>query len=356
MWYTRLYDSKTDPAARSVQLLIRVPCALLILCLVAVSLAELIALLFGIERLQKQNGGITLIRAQELVIGQQMKMPKIERSIDVDDKSERCRNKSFALIEKMRNQQTLLTANWTFSYPRLWDRWHVMADYFGPAVNDLKHSFRPFTYIADDEFKHWLEMKDRTDSCNMITIGVGEVWDGEKLIRKKYPQCSLLGVDPGATINRRLVESMNNSRFVHAAVSDRASRTEIYGKDNGTYVYQQNKVVSFVDLLARENGAKLVDFMSIDAEGAEFSLLPILHHERHKLPIVCQFNMELHFKERNYDHSVSEFMEILRGFMAEAHFVLMDIDVYDHLPLNIMMRRVFFVNVMDSECVSKFLC
>ncbi|KAI6210052.1 hypothetical protein M3Y96_00286400 [Aphelenchoides besseyi] len=205
----------------------------------------------------------------------------------------------------------------TFSYPRLWDRWHVMADYFGPAVNDLKHSFR-----------------------------VGEVWDGEKLIRKKYPQCSLLGVDPGATINRRLVESMNNSRFVHAAVSDRASRTEIYGKDNGTYVYQQNKVVSFVDLLARENGAKLVDFMSIDAEGAEFSLLPILHREftfttnhrrldeRHKLPIVCQFNMELHFKERNYDHSVSEFMEILRGFMAEAHFVLMDIDVYDHLPLN----------------------
>lgn len=89
-------------------------------------------------------------------------------------------------------------------------------------------------------------MKNRLDSCNMITIGlmwlvtcslnslsgVGEVWNGEKVVQKMYPQCTLLGVDPGASVNKELVESLPNSRFVHAAVGDISTNLTIYTKGN----------------------------------------------------------------------------------------------------------------------------
>lgn len=86
-----------------------------------------------------------------------------------------------------------------------------------------------------------------------------------------------MGIDPGATINKPLVESIPNSRFVHAAVSDKQTNETVYGKDKGEYAYRDVKVVNFIELIARENQGRLVDFMSVDIEGAEFSLLPLLH-------------------------------------------------------------------------------
>jgi hypothetical protein len=232
---------------------------------------------------------------------------------------ELCKNKSRPIIEEMRHKQTMATSSWAYKYESLWDRWHVMADFFGvnqlssnkksnnffqPLVTDFKYNFRPFTYLADDEFKHWLEMRDRKASCNMITIGkssfypilhclgVGEVWDGERLIQKKYPQCSFLGVDPSAAVNKQLVEALPNSRFIQAALSDKESNVEIYEKgeffqfnliqvlsENGTYAHLQGNVVDFIEFMDQENGFRLVDFMSIDAEGAEFALLPLLHRK-----------------------------------------------------------------------------
>lgn len=95
-----------------------------------------------------------------------------------------------------------------------------------------------------------------------------------------YPQCKFLGIDPGATVNRQLVESIPNSRFIHAAVSDRDSKNQtMYAKDNGEYAYKNSRVVNFIDLMTTENQGRLVDFLSLDAEGAEFALLPLLHCE-----------------------------------------------------------------------------
>lgn len=108
-------------------------------------------------------------------------------------------------------------------------------------------------------------------------LGVGEVWDGEKLIQQKYPQCTFLGIDPGASINRKLVESISNSRFIHAGVSDHDENGTVYGKDNGEYEFKKVKLVNFVNLMMQENQGKLVDFLSIDAEGAEFAILPLIH-------------------------------------------------------------------------------
>lgn len=56
--------------------------------------------------------------------------------------------------------------------------------------------------------------------------------------------------------------------------------------------------------------------------------------KRDRLPKICQFNVELHYGKENYGHTLEDFMENLRGFMVEAHFVLMDIDSFDYLPGN----------------------
>lgn len=90
------------------------------------------------------------------------------------------------------------------------------------------------------------------------------------------PKTEYIGIDPGASKNRQLVESVPNSRFINAAVSDKSTNLTIYEKDNGEYAYQEGTVVSFIELMKRENGDKLIDFMSLDAEGAEFALFPLL--------------------------------------------------------------------------------
>jgi hypothetical protein len=47
--------------------------------------------------------------------------------------------------------------------------------------------------------------------------------------------------------------------------------------DKGEYAHYEGEAVNFLNLMERENKGQLVDFLSLDAEGAEYALLPLLH-------------------------------------------------------------------------------
>ncbi|KAI6185732.1 Iron/zinc purple acid phosphatase-like protein [Aphelenchoides besseyi] len=86
----------------------------------------------------------------------------------------------------------------------------------------VRYEFLPNFF--NDEYKHFLEFSDSSSSCNHITLGVGGSWSGEIALRRKYPQCKMLGVDPVESLSRAVVESDPNSRFILAAVGETAKK------------------------------------------------------------------------------------------------------------------------------------
>lgn len=110
-------------------------------------------------------------------------------------------------------------------------------------------------------------------------MGVGGMWDVEQLIQKKYPQCNFLGVDPDEEY-RKLVESNPRTKYVTAAVYEKAGNfsASVLCNKGGYYpeFIRHEAFADLVNMVGNENG-KTVDFMSIDIEGAEFSILRLLH-------------------------------------------------------------------------------
>ncbi|KAI6212747.1 hypothetical protein M3Y94_00065500 [Aphelenchoides besseyi] len=165
----------------------------------------------------------------------------------------------------------------------------------------------------------------------------------------------MLGVDPVQSLSRAVVESDPNSRFVHAAVGELA-------KKYVASIKSENKVNSYAkkeefphraltELLMNENEGRTVDFMTIDVEGAEFGLLRVLHRKRAELPVICQFNVEIHYANQRYGVSWDEVDKTLNEMIDEAYWVLLNVDQRDF-----KYRRLFFFNVGSEECIYKFLC
>lgn len=81
----------------------------------------------------------------------------------------------------------------------------------------------------------------------------------------------MMGVDMADQPNQQIVESDPNSRFFHALISD---------KDGGSSAPAGKlRYRSMPELLMNENDGKVIDFMNIDLEGAEYALIDILNSE-----------------------------------------------------------------------------
>ncbi|KAI6237942.1 hypothetical protein M3Y95_00318200 [Aphelenchoides besseyi] len=220
-------------------------------------------------------------------------------------------------------------------------------------MDGFRYALKPFKYYAQDEYKYFLEFSDPQSSCNHFAFGVGGSWDGEKALRRKYPQCRMTGVDPVEELSRAVVESDPNSRFILAAVSDVAGEAEALIKDANFAYAQQKKVPhrALTELLMNQNQGRVIDFMTIDVEGAEFRLLKELQEKRAELPVICSFNVEIHFAPIRYNVTWDELDKVLAEMFDEAHYVVLNID-----QRTFKYRRLFMFNIGDDECIQKFLC
>ncbi|KAI6220868.1 hypothetical protein M3Y99_01582900 [Aphelenchoides fujianensis] len=194
-----------------------------------------------------------------------------------------CRRNTAPLVQRMRETQREINRVFQKTVTSAKDRYEMLPDFFRPAMDGFRYVLRPFKYWSQDEYKHFLEFSDLSSACNHITMGVGGSWDGEKALRRKYPQCKMMGVDPTEELSRAVVESDPNSRFIHAAVSDVGGQQQALIKDvktGGEGTFMNRKTFphrSFAELLMNENEGRTVDFMTIDIEGAEFTLFRVLH-------------------------------------------------------------------------------
>jgi len=120
--------------------------------------------------------------------------------------------------------------------------------------------------------KHYLP-KNSTIFCVEI-LGIGADIKAERELQQLFPKCSFLGVDPVYEAGK-IYEQLGGP-FVHAA---------IWKEDNGTleasvfknewYVTRNVTTIRFETVLDMVRG-KVIDFLFMDAEGAEYAVLPHL--------------------------------------------------------------------------------
>ncbi|KAI6198575.1 Methyltransf-21 domain-containing protein [Aphelenchoides besseyi] len=269
----------------------------------------------------------------------------------IADVKRQCRYDTGVLIQSLRDSQRRLNRVWHQLTKSPKERWSTLPEIFDPATNGFKLLLQPFKYYSGDENKFFLPFSNPNSICHHVTVGVGGVWDGEKSLRNKYPQCELLGIDPSYE-NHRIVESIPRSTFLHAALHEKGGNLSADLLDDKGYY--RGKVVPhrpFYEVLIQTTNGHTIDFMTIDTEGAEFSLLKTIHSQRHLFAKICQFNMEIHYARKHYEVSLDEFDELFNSFLDKAHFVLLNV-AYRGVEL----RQLFFLNVGDEECIQKFLC
>lgn len=107
---------------------------------------------------------------------------------------------------------------------------------------------------------------------------MGRTWRAEQALRNRYPQCDFVGIDPKEE-NRAVVESIPRSRFFHKALHEKSGRfrASVLGQ-NGYYNQTEDHLAFSIALMQNANG-HMIDFLTLDTEGGEFSLLKTLHSE-----------------------------------------------------------------------------
>ncbi|KAF7634958.1 hypothetical protein Mgra_00005557 [Meloidogyne graminicola] len=73
---------------------------------------------------------------------------------------------------------------------------------------------------GDGEIKYFLKFKNYLNNteCNIITMGVGHSIEAELELKKNYPECTFLSLDPDPEINADLVEKKLKGTFIKGII------------------------------------------------------------------------------------------------------------------------------------------
>ena len=92
----------------------------------------------------------------------------------------------------------------------------------------------------------------------------------------------------------------------------------------------------------------IFDLMTIDIEGAEYNLLPILAKEN--LIKICQIDFEFHGPPKRYLRSKKHFNALLNFFLLRSDFV----PIFAAKHIQGQHRKLTLINVRSSVCKEKF--
>ncbi|KAK0419855.1 hypothetical protein QR680_014370 [Steinernema hermaphroditum] len=200
-----------------------------------------------------------------------------------------------------------------------------------------------------DETKYHLKAKSIINQCLVLSVGVGLDIKAEQELQQVQPECRFVGSDPTPLGNRELYEKIGT--FYPYAIGDQNGKVEslvINGFDKGysakTVVAQE--LVTFLNHL----NASLVDNMFLDAEYAEYGLLPyfLKGGELDKAnKVICQINIEIHYPSPQQEE---DFAWFLRQLLAEKRYALFHVSkVFFNGHL-----RVVLLNYGSDKCADRY--
>uniref|UniRef100_A0A915KRT0 Methyltransferase FkbM domain-containing protein n=1 Tax=Romanomermis culicivorax TaxID=13658 RepID=A0A915KRT0_ROMCU len=217
-----------------------------------------------------------------------------------------------------------------------------------PAIEDccrfLSKTLPIHTLYNMDDFKFAILPIAGKVKCVTLTIGIGNDIGAEKELKKLIPNCQFIGTDP-------IVESGkiydNIGRYLNIAVSDSNGTIEASVLANGTYQSRNVTAQNFNDLLV-ELKEPVIDFLFLDAEGAEYQIMPLLTNERRYLnSVVCQISVEIHGYSSEYRMNDVDYKAQVLDLIANSSF----------LPIygtKAGFNRMYWLNMESPACLEKY--
>uniref|UniRef100_A0A914QG11 Methyltransferase FkbM domain-containing protein n=1 Tax=Panagrolaimus davidi TaxID=227884 RepID=A0A914QG11_9BILA len=168
------------------------------------------------------------------------------------------------------------------------------------------------------------------------------------------PQSTFLGFDPNPNYSNLFTDVLGG-KFVKATVSgknEKITTRELKEGGLGQYAPVVDKQAqSAAELIETYHGSdKIIDFLSVDVEGAEYSIFERLIKDK-IYQNVCQINVELHPVWYHFTgYSYFDVVKIFRNLFIDGTFLWVD------STLNPPQQwPSFFINVKNEECIEKYL-
>lgn len=228
-----------------------------------------------------------------------------------------------------------------------WDLLHLIINqcsrkYLGANVEYLK-------FRTDKKYLPFVDSSHRP--CVVVTIGVGNETIMEQGMREYYPQCEFYAADPIYEIGR-VYENFGKLFTVAVDSHTQTKQLHIMGS-NEQYEMRTVKAMSLGEFLKEKIRKKVIHFVSMDAEGSEYRLLPYLSSggnfysafdSQNEMVTICQMMIELHGPLKDYEITTQKFEKMFLGFIASSPYV----PLRAYSPGN--HHRMLVFNAMDPEC------
>ncbi|KAF7633601.1 Methyltransf_21 domain-containing protein [Meloidogyne graminicola] len=237
-------------------------------------------------------------------------------------------------------------------------------NYFNKIWGEHFTQLEPLGLQADPtEKKYFLKLNNSTSKhdCAVVTMGIGQTVDAEIELKRIYPQCTFLALDPVSEVNENLVKNKLNGTFVQRVIAAEDSYTanikppfiwNTEGKSEFNKSYNELSI-GFFDFFQIYNSKPVIDLLIIDVEGSEFAIFQLLAEQYDQLTVtICQINVEVHNDPTLANFFLrNRFLRNFNTFIRNSKFVLIRAELDRG-----MYHRMFFVNYVDKICVEKFLC
>lgn len=177
--------------------------------------------------------------------------------------------------------------------------------------------------------------------CNVVTLGIGNDIQAEKRLQKLVPSCRFFGADP-IEQSGKVYREIGTYYQTAVGVKDGSHIASVLV--NGSYSKQIVTYTSIENFL-KQIKIKHVDYLIMDAEGAEYGLLPLLEKTKvaHDL-IICQLNLELHMPVEQYNMTNDRLNKIFVDFIFNSRLI----------PIFGRERSVW-IDVLSPNCRDKYL-
>lgn len=230
------------------------------------------------------------------------------------------------------------------------DLWQTLNGIISKCCKTVGEVLRVEFLNNTDESKGFIDYTDLSLSknCTLITVGIGNDIEAERKLLSRVPGCLLYGADPIFTTGQ--VYKQIGQLFTLGILDKRINSTALVA-DNHAYHRRIIEHVGFVEFIQNYAGISHVDFLFLDAEGAEYKILPLLSTggavDRAGITI-CQWSVELHGPVSSYHLTLVDWDSLIRNLLLKSPYIPLWSEVaHGHY-------RIFFAHIKNPYCSKRF--
>lgn len=232
----------------------------------------------------------------------------------------------------------------------VWRKLHIIITTC--ATNSAFSELR-YSYIYSKTDKSFLPFRTQpVRSCTVVTLGVGNEVTYETNLQQKYPSCRFYGADPYPETGEVFKKV---GKIFYTAIDNVTSTADnLWVLRNGSYGWQNGvRVTSLGEFIRDMAQVKLVHYMSMDVEGAEYRIIPYVTKGDFEVEsgnaVICQISAEFHGPLKDFNISMTEFESMWTKLISDSPYV----PLRAYPPGN--HHRFNLFNAKNEDCVRMFL-